>query len=303
MTTNSRISSRKKITYQTCKQCGHKFDTSKAMCTSCGFWNTPSGDDGKDQTILLSEVSETPITKIVTGPWDKCFSDSSSGGGIATTSVTLIGGAPGAGKSTLSLQLADKISARMQREILYVGAEESVNEIKNRAMRLKLESMSLMRMHPMGSNAELGDILLNRRPCAIILDSLPGLVSDPEMAVELCKRFKSYAVELDSPVIIIDHITKQDDFAGLMQLQHAVDTTLSLFPTPDYSMCRCEIKCEDGKHFIRELSTIKNRYGPANVMMDLEMSAKGLIVGLGAYIETDDDEDEDEEYEDDDQES
>ena len=197
-----------------------------------------------------------PLTRIQSGPWDKCF-----GGGIVTTSVTIIGGCPAAGKSTMALQLSNRIAEVTNREIIYVGTEESVQEIKSRAIRLQLTCMHLIRIHPMGSSADLGSILTSRKPSAIILDSLPGLTSDPEIAVELCKRFKDYAVELNAPVIIIDHVTKGDDFAGLMQLQHAVDTLLSLFPN------------ENG---MRELATVKNRFGPANISVKLGMAERGL---------------------------
>lgn len=262
---------RKKKNTRACAVCDHRFENSLSKCPSCGHWNIPKiTTDGTDQTILLSEVSSKPIQRISTGPWDKCF-----GGGIVTTSVALIGGVPGAGKSTMSLQLADTIAEITNREIIYVGAEESVEEIKDRAMRLNLTQMGKIRMYPMGSNVDLGVILKNRKPSAIFLDSLPGLVSDPEVAVELCKRFKEYAVELKSPVIVIDHVTKDEDFAGLMALQHAVDTLITL---------------NRDDRGVRYLTTIKNRFGPANISVVLEMTEKGLFLGKDIDDENEDDE-------------
>ena len=211
----------KRKAVRSCGFCAHKFDESKAQCPSCGQWNIPSAvNDSTDQTILLSDVSEKPINRIVTGPWDRCF-----GGGIVTVSVTLLGGVPGAGKSTMSLQMADQIGLKTKREVIYIGAEESVEEIKYRAMRLDLKAMNLIRLHPMGSSADLGEIIKSRKPSAVILDSLPGLVSDPDVAVELCKRFKEYSVEYQFPTIIIDHVTKDNDFAGFMQLQQLANKT------------------------------------------------------------------------------
>jgi len=211
----------------------------------------------------------------MTGPWDICF-----GGGIVTTSVTLIGGEPGAGKSTMSLQLSNEIARITNREIIYVGAEESAEEIKHRAMRLELTHMHLIRVHPMGSNADLGAILLNRKPSAVILDSLPGLVSDPEMAVELCGRFKDYAVELNCPIIVIDHVTKDNEFAGFKALEHKVDTTIAF-------------NVDDGG--LRYLTTIKNRFGPAHVSVMMKMTEKGLF--LGKHTEDNDEDNDDNEDE------
>ena len=260
-----------------CKNCDHRFDVAKSQCPSCGLWNIPPrANDTSDQTVLLSEVSNDPISRIETGPWDKCFSME---GGIVTTSVTIIGGAPGAGKSTMSLQLSDRVAEVTEREVIYIGAEESAKEIKSRAMRLQLKAMHRIRVHPMGSSADLGAILQSRKPSAIILDSLPGLMNDPEMAVEMCKRFKDYAVELNAPVIIIDHVTKDGDLAGLMALQHAVDTLMTLFP---------DGMTKNG----RELITVKNRFGPANVVVRMDMTERGLF--LGGPDDEDEDEEEDE---------
>lgn len=80
----------------------------------------------------------------------------------------------------------------------------------------------------------------------------------------MCKAFKDYAVLLKAPVIIIDHVTKDEDFAGLMQLQHAVDTTLIL---------------SLDENDTRYLTTIKNRFGPANISVILDMTERGLFLG------------------------
>jgi DNA repair protein RadA/Sms len=250
-----------------CTACEKQFDASKFRCPSCGKWNVPgAGAGANDQTVLLSEIEPIPVKRMITGPWDLCF-----GGGIVVSSVSLIGGAPGAGKSTMSIQLCDAIAASVEREVLYIATEESKEQIKDRALRLQLKAQQLIRMHPMGSSADLGEVIMTRRPSAVIVDSLQGMTSDPELAAEYSKRFKDYAVELNAPVILIDHITKDADFAGMMSLQHNVDTTLSLFPD------------EEG---VRELMTIKNRFGPANVAVRLEMTASGLVLALS------DDEDE-----------
>jgi DNA repair protein RadA/Sms len=266
---------RKQAERSACKVCSYRFDKTKALCPSCKHWRNLSGDEKAEDTVLLSEVviTEKDKIRIPSGPWDICFgpADGKTQDGIVDTSVALIGGMPGAGKSTLSLQLADNTSVLTKREILYIATEEATKEIKSRADRLQLKNQHLIRIFPMGCSADLQAILLGKRPSVIIVDSLPGLSSDPEMAVEICKRFKDYAIELRAPVLIIDHVIKADDFAGLMALQHAVDTLLTLYKS--YS----DVEAKMG---VRQLTTIKNRNGRADVVVDLIMTPQGLIKGI-----------------------
>ena len=282
------LAKRNKLPTRPCRLCDTVFLASQSQCPSCGAFHVPESSWGKpangadgttalvtDATLLLSEVPETELERIQTGPWDHCF-----GGGLARTSVNLIGGAPGAGKSTLSLQISDKIAGKLVPEqgraveILYIGAEESAAEIKARAVRLNLENLARIRLLPMGAIQNISDVMLSRRPRAVILDSLPGFVSDPEEAVEMCTRLKGYAVELNAPMIVIDHITKADDFAGLMTLQHAVDGLFTLYPD------------DSG---LRTFSTVKNRFGPAQVEVFFLMTPTGLVEVDPADLENDDD--------------
>lgn len=264
---------KKKMQVQSCHRCEEKFDASKSQCPACGHWNTgQSNNEGDDQTLLLSEVEDIPLRQIKTGPWDVAFCKESPG--IVSTSVTLLGGAPGAGKSTMAIQLCDEIAESEQREVFYIGAEESKGEYRSRARRLGLRNLKLIRLYPMGASSDIGGILRTRRPCAIVIDSLPGLTEDQEEAADICKTFKEYAVELDAPVIIIDHVTKDGDLAGLMALQHHVDTLLTLFPNDDTE--------------VRTLTVRKNRYGAANFDTSLLMTGKGLV----AYTEPEEDDDE-----------
>lgn len=255
---------RERSEYRLCVFCEARLPYDRYRCSKCGKWNAPTTSQN-DETVLLSDVEAKPVTRIQTGPWDPCFGGSEAPFGLVVASVTLIGGAPGAGKSTMSLQLADCIAGAMEREVLYVATEETAEQIKDRGMRLELKHQNRLRLTRMGSAGDLGDILLERKPCAIIVDSLSGLTSDPDMAAEVAKRFKGYAGELTAPVILIDHINKEGDFAGLMKLQHNVDTTLALFPDDDQ---------------VRELTTIKNRFGPDGVEVRLEMTSRGLIPAL-----------------------
>jgi DNA repair protein RadA/Sms len=231
---------------------------------------------------LLSEVDESGsgVVHIATGPWDACFGVSyvTKKAGIVVGSVNLVGGVPGAGKSTLSLQLANALARSLKKEVVYIAAEEDLLAVKERAKRLGLDSLHLIQGISAlgGMQTELGGLLLQVRPSGIILDSLPGLgLETPEQGVEYVSALKGYAVELQCPIIVIDHATKADDLAGLLALQHAVDATLVMYVNPDES---------------RTLTPLKNRNGPCDVEVRLLMTEHGLVASTGADDEDDDNE-------------
>jgi DNA repair protein RadA/Sms len=247
-----------------------------------------------DNTILLSNVKGGNTVRIQTGPWDPCFGmhytrerrigrnghfidDGGPVYGLVKTSTTLIGGEPGAGKTTMALQICDGIANTTQREIIYVGAEQAAKEIRDTFDRLRLKNHHLMRIVPLGSDANIAQILLTRRPCAAVFDSLPGLGLDAEEGVSFCKALKGYAVELEAPILVIDHVTKADNFAGLKALQHEVDTLVTLRGEKDEP---------------RELASTKNRHG-ACVEMTLIMTEWGLRAATKEELE-EEEEDEDE---------
>ncbi len=255
----------------------------QSQCPSCKEWDwgitaiKKEGEVIEDGTILLSAVIGDKLKRILTGI--PSFDDL-VGGGIAQSSVILLGGMAGAGKSTIALQLSDNIAGSLNRETLYIAAEESAPQIKDRAYRLALKNPHLVRLFPMGNQADVSMCLQQRKPCAVIVDSLPGFVSGLEEAVDFCKILKSFAVELDAPFIIIDHVNKADDFAGLEKLKHEVDTTITIYPT--------------GEGEIREMTILKNRFGQANKTIELLMTETGLIEYGSPDGEEDDDETEDE---------
>jgi len=264
----------------TCQRCQYKFPLSRTQCPSCGYWNIEQAfDTSKDGTVLLSDAEVVPVKRLVTGPWDPCWgaeveTDGEHVHGIVQSSVTLLGGAPGAGKSTLSLQLADSIAGLTGKEVLYISAEEANAQIRSRADRLKLKNTRLIRLRPIGAGGDIGDIMTHRKPVAIIADSLPKICPDMADAVIFAERIKDYTIALNAPAIIIDHVTKEEEFAGLQALQHAVDTTLLFTVYPDE---------------VRELRTVKNRNGPSGIRTHFTMEEAGLqVFSLDA-----DDEDED----------
>lgn len=244
-----------------CGRCNARVHNDRSQCRSCGFWNVkdalPNGNDG---TVLLSELGDAQeLKRIVSGPWDPCF-----GGGIEVTSVTLIGGEPGAGKSTIATQILDAVCGVTERTGLYVAAEENIKQINHRTSRLRVANRALMRMLPMNHiDRNIGQIILARKPCLVVIDSLSKLVkNDPANAVEICARFKDYATELECPFLIIDHVTKDGDFAGFEDLQHEVDCTMM------YTVY------DDG---VRQLQTIKNRAGQGMVKRFFDMTENGLV--------------------------
>lgn len=250
-------------TERPCRRCGLAFNANLTLCPVCQFWNS---DGLSPQTVesnplvRLSDVKSSGYRRLVTGPWDSIFGDSKNPG-IVDTGVTLLGGKPGSGKSTMSLQLADCMATSTGRDVIYIGAEESPEEIAERGRRLELKSMHLICVYPMGSNVPIVPLIYETKPCGIVLDSLQGFTSDPAGAEEICKSFKPISVDLKAPTIIISQVTKDEDFAGFMKMQHAVDTTVM------FSVYEDEI---------RELEIIKNRYGPAGVKCTLLMGGNGL---------------------------
>jgi len=275
----------KKETHK-CSHCGEDFPKDKSRCTKCRQWNIERSYNPKDDgTMLLSDADDRTVTLIQTGPWDPCFGrrlldDGKEEFGIPQSSVTLVGGKAGAGKSTLALQFCESICSQTDGETLIVSVEEAAAQVKERGKRLKLKHMNRIRL--VRGDVELSDILHMRKPKGIIIDSLPKLCPDMANAVEFCKRLKAYVEELMIPAIVIDHINKEEEFAGLEALQHEVDATLIFTVYPDE---------------VRELRSMKNRNAPSGVRVFFDMTDKGLSVVTEAELQarTDDEEDDEDE--------
>ena len=251
-----------------CTTCDAKLPEGKKMCTECGAFNvtSPTVNGENDGTILLENVVSAEHDKINIKEWNYCW-----GGGLVRKSTTLLGGMPGAGKSTMLLQMCELFVKEIPtRETLYIAAEEDLDAIKMRADRLGIQGMGRMRMLPaIGGVANVSSILHTRKPGAVILDSLQGLFGDDakdcEDALDVLKKFSSL---LDSPVIIVSQVTKEGDYAGQMAFQHHVDTLM--FLTPEEG--------EEGEEADRILSVRKNRNGPAFIESVFEMTERGLMI-------------------------
>jgi predicted ATP-dependent serine protease len=209
--------------------------------------------------VKLSEANEANVERIDVGYFNKVF-----GGGLARTSVNLIAGPPGAGKTTLFLMLSDLVTNQVPGEVLYIANEMSPDELKLAAKRLQIQNLDrIWVLNAMGGlQVELGQTMTKIRPCLIILDSLTKMISEDqaEAAVHFVERFKEYTVALKSPTLIVNQVTKGGDHAGLNKVLHAGDALFYLDKN-DHS----------GQ---RELYSTKNRFGPAPETLNLVMMAE-----------------------------
>lgn len=255
-----------------CCSCGQLLPEGKYRCVNpkCRMWNTAgTGRRFEDDTILLSDAKLAEVERVSTGVVDSCFGGDETGGmGIVRTSTTLLGGDPGAGKTTLCLQLSDIFAGKFQQETLYIANEQDPAEIKTTGGRLRLKNMRLIRIVKAmgGVQADIGAYLLRYKPCLVILDSVTKWSGeDMNLAVTICQRLKDYTVRLNAPSIIVNQVTKSGDHAGLNKMQHAVDATM-LF----------EVWGENPND-PRRLHVRKNRFGPAPVSQYFEMTGVGLF--------------------------
>jgi DNA repair protein RadA/Sms len=221
--------------------------------------------------------------------------------GIVQTSTTLIAGLPGAGKTTLLLQALSNYALTLANddEVLHIAAEQALPEIRLTADRLALDAMfqnlkrngdSRIQMVPaLGGTANIGNILKRRKPRLVVLDSLQGLCGKDDSAqMEVCDIVKKYAVDIKAPIIIVCQVTKEGDMAGVMTLQHHVDTTMTIAPDPDLIVEEEAVRVQD---------IMKNRFGRAFIQQEYVMTARGLKVYIPPEEPEEDEEDEDEDDE------
>ncbi len=273
----------KKKTLFECQACGFQSPRWMGKCTSCDQWETMI-ELSADQIKFLKETSSSsasgsaipkakPITQIEEDNIIRFTSGSGEldlvlGGGIVPGSLTLIGGSPGVGKSTLLLKIAGNL-ARASKKVLYVSGEESAGQIKLRANRLDANHENLFLLPEINLGSVLSEIG-NHAYELIVIDSIQTLYSDENpsapgsvtqvrtITFELMRIAKS----LQIPIFIIGHITKDGSIAGPRVLEHMVDTVLYFEG--------------DTNSDLRLLRGFKNRFGATNEVGIFEMNKEGL---------------------------
>lgn len=271
----------------TCSRCGSALIENRLQCPKCGMFQVVKHVPQPDQVLLpLSKAKRVDRVRYkISGPGDPfgitdgATLDEIFGGGIVDTSVTLIAGEPGAGKSTLCVQLAGALVRQIDRPVVYVGTEEAPEDILDRAERLMLrpEDLDRILLYPLGCEVDLLSVLEQSGACGVFLDSIQGLTQSLDHQVEIARGFKRLSAALKMPSLIMCQVTKDLDAAGLKALQHEVDADLR-FTTYEHNQ--------------RTLEPMKNRNGSTDVVCDLLMTDRGLIYDEGGDDDDDDDEDE-----------
>ncbi len=263
-----------------CQNCGAEAAKWVGKCPACGEWNTyveeiirkeksqptaggflPS-EKAKPQRIQEVQTSEEVRNDTGNNEFNRVL-----GGGIVPGSLTLIGGEPGIGKSTLVLQIVLNIQGK---RTLYVSGEESAKQLKLRADRLNVQSNPDCYIVSETSLEQIFVHIKNVNPDLVIIDSIqtistelvessPGSVSQVR---ECSAAILKYAKESGVPVILIGHINKEGNIAGPKVLEHIVDTVLQF---------------EGDQHYMyRILRSIKNRFGSTAELGIYEMQQAGL---------------------------
>ena len=262
-----------------CKECGNESPKWMGRCPACGQWNTMAeetvatgkknlsaalsvpGSGNKPMPLSHLDTSAESRISLNNGEVDRIL-----GGGLVEGSLVLIGGEPGIGKSTLSLQIPLHCP---HLKTLYVTGEESARQVKLRAARIGGDDAGCM----IYSETLMENIIAEARtmmPDLMIVDSVqtmfsqnvessPGSVTQIKETASMLLRF---AKETGVPVILIGHITKEGSIAGPKILEHIVDVVLQFEG--------------DNRGTYRLLRSIKNRYGSTSELAVFEMTGKGL---------------------------
>lgn len=265
-----------------CQNCGFESVKWIGQCPSCGQWNTfveeliqketaKNNNDWKNyneekrisKTISLNEIKSSEEKRLLTADNEL---NRVLGGGIVPGSIVLVAGEPGIGKSTLFLQNGLWLK---EITVLYISGEESEQQIKMRADRMKLVNENFYLLTETSTQIIFQEIKKLKPQLVIVdsvqtlqtplIDSSPGSVSQIR---ECAAEFQRFAKETNTPVFLIGHITKDGSIAGPKILEHMVDTVLQF---------------EGDRHYAyRILRTLKNRFGSTAELGIYEMTDEGM---------------------------
>ena len=263
-----------------CSDCGHETGKWSGKCPACGSWGTmkessgvsgkkggatrPAREKGSPERII--DIKTDAISRIATGINEL---DLVLGGGIVSGMLTLIGGEPGIGKSTLMLQLSQWLGA-MDKKVLYVSGEESDQQIRLRASRLDVNSPNIW-LYCTNDVEAIIETVDQTSPDFVVVDSIqsvsiPSLDSIPGSVTQLresCNRLARTGKTLGLPIFMVGHVTKEGLVAGPKIIEHMVDTVLYF-----EGEARGQYKI---------LRAVKNRFGSTNEIGLFEMTSLGLV--------------------------
>lgn len=260
-----------------CNECGYESAKWMGKCPACNSWNTffeQKIEKITENGVKISKERNTPkalnsykgeeVARTSTGFGEL---DRVLGGGIVKGSLILLGGEPGIGKSTLILQLCNKIHG--VGKVLYVSGEESAEQIKLRADRLGIDNDDIMFLGETDISI-INENIEELQPKLVIIDSIQTMYSDElsaaagsvsqvrEITAQIMRMCKSKGIT----TIIIGHVTKDGTIAGPRVLEHMVDTVLYL---------------EGERYFsYRIVRSVKNRFGSTNEVGMFEMRNEGM---------------------------
>ena len=259
-----------------CSKCGNESPKWLGKCPACNSWNTfyeekivTSKVSGEKKAVSaevkkLNSVEIEKYSRYKTGYEEL---DRVLGGGLVQGSLVLLGGEPGIGKSTLILQICDKI--KVNGSVLYISGEESATQIKMRADRLNINNENILFLGETCIET-IENTLESVKPDFIIIDSIQTMYSEQLQAAagsvsqvrEITARIMQMCKRKNITTILIGHVTKDGNIAGPRVLEHMVDTVLYL---------------EGERYFsYRILRGVKNRFGSTNEVGLFEMREEGL---------------------------
>lgn len=266
-----------------CQNCGHEESKWLGQCPACKEWNTfveekitvsASGKSGAARSGKETDINIVPLMNVSTDEDERIQTqiqelDRVLGGGIVEGSLVLVGGDPGIGKSTLLLQVCQKLSS-INKKVLYISGEESLKQIKLRANRMGEFSGNLFLLCE--TNLEMIRTAIEKqKPEMVVIDSIQTMYSEEVTSApgsvsqvrESTNVFMQLAKGMNIAVFIVGHVTKEGTVAGPRVLEHMVDTVLYF---------------EGDRHAsYRILRSVKNRFGSTNEIGVFEMRKEGLI--------------------------
>ena len=274
-----------------CQDCGYESAKLMGQCPGCKEWNTfveetvskspyagmnhgqgaGHGRGPKTQPSVLSEIQIRNEDRLSTGIGEL---DRVLGGGIVQGSLTLVGGDPGIGKSTLLLQVCRNLSAGGHK-ILYISGEESLSQIKMRADRIGQFAERMLLLCETNLD-DIAEVIRTQKPETVVIDSIQTMYSENVSAApgsvsqvrESTGVLLQLAKGLGVSVLIVGHVTKEGTVAGPRVLEHMVDAVLYF---------------EGDRHAsYRILRGVKNRFGSTNEIGVFEMQEQGLTEVLNA---------------------